>query len=203
MAIKIQGTTIINDVTAYIDLAGPTAVKVPVGTTAERPTGVTGQLRFNSTEDTFEGYDGAAWGPLNGANQDLNTSSNVRFASLGINTNASGTAGEIRATDNITAFFSDDRLKTRIGPIEDAIKKVNTLDTFYYIPNKTALDLGYKEERHVGVSAQQVQKIMPEVVKPAPIDNKYLTVQYEKLIPLIIESIKELNAKLEKINNSE
>jgi hypothetical protein len=66
MAIKIQGTTIINDVTDYLDLAGTKAVKVPVGTTGERPTGVTGQLRYNSTDNTFEGYDGAGWGPLGG-----------------------------------------------------------------------------------------------------------------------------------------
>jgi hypothetical protein len=66
MAIKIQGTTIINDVTAYVDLAGTTAVKVPVGTLGERPTGVTGQLRYNSTDSTFEGYNGVEWGPLGG-----------------------------------------------------------------------------------------------------------------------------------------
>lgn len=70
MAIKIQGTTIINDVTAYIDLAGATAVKVPVGTTGERPTGVTGQLRYNSTDDTFEGYNGVEWGPIGGGGAD-------------------------------------------------------------------------------------------------------------------------------------
>jgi len=64
MAIKIQGTTIINDQTAYIDLAGTAAIKVPVGTDIERPTGVTGQLRYNSTASTFEGYNGVEWGPI-------------------------------------------------------------------------------------------------------------------------------------------
>jgi hypothetical protein len=66
MAIRIQGTAIINDVTAYIDLAGTTALKLPVGTTLQRPTGVTGQLRYNSTDSTFEGFNGVAWGPLGG-----------------------------------------------------------------------------------------------------------------------------------------
>lgn len=66
MAIRIQGTTIINDQTAYIDLAGNAAVKVPVGSDAERPTGVTGQLRYNSTQSTFEGYNGVEWGPIGG-----------------------------------------------------------------------------------------------------------------------------------------
>lgn len=61
MAFKIQGTTIINDVTAYIDLEGTTAVKVPVGTTAERPTPTAGMIRFNSTNSVFEAYDGVEW----------------------------------------------------------------------------------------------------------------------------------------------
>lgn len=66
MAIKIQGTTIINDQTSYIDLAGTKAVKVPTGTTLEQPTGVTGMLRFNTTTNTFEGYNGSTWGSIGG-----------------------------------------------------------------------------------------------------------------------------------------
>jgi hypothetical protein len=73
MAIKIQGTTIINDQTAYIDINGTTAIKVPVGTTGERPTGVTGQLRYNSTDSAFEGYDGSAWNAIGGADETART----------------------------------------------------------------------------------------------------------------------------------
>ena len=74
-----------------------------------------------------------------------------------------------------------------------------TLSGFYYEANQTAQDLGYEPIREVGVSAQQVQAVMPEVVAPAPIDNKYLTVQYERLVPLIIESIKELKNQLDEL----
>lgn len=124
---------------------------------------------------------------------------NTQINSLGINTAASGTAGEIRATNNITAYYSDDRLKTKLGNIQDALAKVKTLSGFYYEANQTAQDLGYEAVREVGVSAQQVQAVLPEIVVPAPIDEKYWTVRYEKLIPLLIEAIKELDAKVESL----
>lgn len=106
-------------------------------------------------------------------------------------------SGAITSTGNVTAFFSDDRLKTRHGKIENALEKLQTLDGFYYTPNQVAQDLGYEAIQDVGVSAQSVQAILPEIVAPAPIDDKYLTVRYEKLVPLLIEAIKELTAKVE------
>jgi hypothetical protein len=134
-------------------------------------------------------------------NLGLGTASDVRFDSFGVGTNASGTTGEIRATNNVTAYYSDDRLKTKLGLIEDALEKVNSLSGFYYEANETAQALGYEVKREVGVSAQEVEAIMPEVVAPAPIDDKYLTVRYEKLIPLLVQAIKELSAKVESLES--
>ena len=132
-------------------------------------------------------------------NQSVGTGNNVQFNSLGVGTAASGTAGEIRATNNVTAYYSDDRLKTKLGGIEKALEKLLTLEGFYYEANQTAQDLGYEPIREVGVSAQQVQAVLPEVVVPAPIDERYLTVRYEKLIPLLIEAIKELSDKVDRL----
>ena len=134
-------------------------------------------------------------------NQNVGTGNDVQHNSLGIGTAASGTAGEIRATNDITAYYSDDRLKTKLGNIENALEKLSTLSGFYYEPNEVAQALGYEVKKQVGVSAQSVQSVMPEVVKPAPIDEQYLTVQYEKLVPLLIEAIKELKAEVDALKN--
>jgi hypothetical protein len=119
------------------------------------------------------------------------------MASLGVGTPATGTTGEIRATNNITAYYSDDRLKTRVSNIVDPIEKIKTLNGFTYYPNEIAQAFGYKYQLEVGVSAQEVQKVQPEIVVPAPIDEKYFTVRYEKLIPLLIESIKEQQTQID------
>jgi hypothetical protein len=146
--------------------------------------------------------------------QDVAITSNVTFAgvtsdtlhahsayanSLGVGTAASGTIGEIRAVDNVTAYYSDERLKTRLGNIENALDKVDALEGFYYEANATAQALGYKPRREVGVSAQAVQSVLPEIVTAAPIDAQYLTIYYEKLTPLLIEAIKELRREVEAI----
>ena len=131
--------------------------------------------------------------------QAVATASNPQFNSLGIGTAASATAGQIRATDTITAYYSDDRLKTRKGNIQDALAKVETLNGFHYEANEVAQALGYKAKPEVGVSAQEVQAVMPEVVVPAPIDEKYLTIHYERMVPLLIEAIKELSAKVKQL----
>jgi hypothetical protein len=130
------------------------------------------------------------------------TNVNTQLASLGVGTASSGTAGEIRATNNITAYYSDDRLKTRLGKIENALDKLCTLDGFYYEANETAQALGYDVKREVGISAQQMQAVIPEIVVPAPIDSQYLTIQYERLLPLIVEAIKELKAEVDALKGN-
>ena len=125
--------------------------------------------------------------------------SNVQVYSLGVGTPASGTIGTIRAVGTITANYSDDQLKTKLGNITNALGKVMSLDGFYYEPSTLAQSLGYELTREVGVSAQQVQAVLPEVVVPAPIDDKYLTIHYERLIPLLIEAIKELKAEVDEL----
>ena len=116
------------------------------------------------------------------------------------NTNLKFDGTNLEVGGDITAFASDERLKTNIKPLENALEKVLSLSGFTYNFNEIGESLGFdKEITHVGVSAQQIQAVLPEAVAPAPANNDYLTVKYEKIVPLLIEAIKELADKVEKL----
>jgi hypothetical protein len=132
----------------------------------------------------------------------INNAGRATFVSLGVNTAASTTNGEIRATNEITAYYSDARLKNFHGTILNAGAKVALLNGYYFTENETAKSLGYTNDKmQIGVSAQEVQAVLPEAVVPAPIDETYLTVKYEKLVPLLIEAIKELQAEVAELKS--
>ena len=134
---------------------------------------------------------------------------------LGIGTATPATSlhvvGEIVATNNITSYYSDERLKTKIADISDPLEIVGKLNGFYYIPNALAHLNGITENtQEIGLSAQDVQRVLPEIVKIAPFDlaidedgNKtsksgenYLTLSYERLAPVFVEAIKELKKEI-------
>ena len=114
--------------------------------------------------------------------------------------NGARVVGILSATDDIIAFISDERLKTNIKPIENALDKVINLSGFTYTFNEVGQSLGFDGTiTHVGVSAQQVQAVLPEAVAPAPVDDNYITVKYDKIVPLLIEAIKELKAEIDEL----
>lgn len=137
----------------------------------------------------------------------------TQVKSLGVGLAASATSGEIRAAGNISSNYSDERLKENIQVIENALEKVCSLRGVTYTANQLAESFGYtSKESQVGVLAGEVEKVLPEVVKPAPFDimlfenteisrsgENYKTVQYEKLVPLLIEAIKELNKEIQEL----
>lgn len=144
------------------------------------------------------------------------TTQNSQFNSLGVNTAASGTAGEIRATNNITAYYSDIRLKTDITLITNAVEKIKQISGVNYRSNDIAAIYGYTDQSmQVGVLAQEIKQVLPEAVKLAPFDTEYvdgvetsksgknyMTVQYDRIIPLLIEAIKEQEKRIEQLENS-
>ena len=124
-------------------------------------------------------------------NADIDHTGN--FVSTGSITGDSGSF-----VNDVVAFTSDMRLKTDIEPIQNALDKVQSLNGFTYKHNEIAEELGLNTEtRYAGVSAQDLQEVLPEAVKPCPASDKYLTVQYEKVVPLLIEAIKELKAEID------
>jgi len=160
-----------------------------------RTIAMTGEVTWTSAS-----FDGS--GNVTGTST-ISTVAKPQIGGLGVGTAASATTGEIRATNNITAYYSDDRLKIKTGNITNALDKTISLNGFKYVENNLANSFGYNSgDSFVGVSAQEVQKVLPEAVKLAPFDSdennksksgeNYLTVQYEKLVPLLVESIKEL-----------
>lgn len=118
------------------------------------------------------------------------------------NTTLSGSVvitGSLDVTGDITAFStSDERLKTNVTPILDGLNKVGEIQGYEYdwIENIHHNKAGHD----IGVIAQEVEKIAPEAVTTR--DNGYKAVNYEKLIPILIQAIKELNDKVNKLEDA-
>lgn len=135
---------------------------------------------------------------------------------IGVNTADPNSAGQIRATGNIVSNYSDARLKDVQGNIENALEKVCSLNGVIYKVNELAKENGFEgDELQAGLLAQEVKAVLPEVVLPAPFDiaqnedkeagifeeysasgENYMTVQYERVIPLLVEAIKELKQEI-------
>lgn len=120
--------------------------------------------------------------------------------------------GSFSATGNITAYSSDQRLKDNVIAISDPIVKIKSIGGYSYTWNEeAAAAVGFtpeSKEEH-GVIAQEIQKVIPDAVTTAPFDtdengnsksgDDYLTVRYERIVPLLIEAIKDQQAQIDKL----
>jgi hypothetical protein len=111
----------------------------------------------------------------------------------------SATGDSIRVAGDVVAYYSDERLKDRKGNIENALEKILSLDGFYYEANELAQSLGYEKKLEVGLSAQQVEAILPEIIKAAPVSKEYKTLNYGRLMPLVVEAFKEQQKEIEEL----
>ena len=127
--------------------------------------------------------------------QAVATSSNVQFNALGVGTAAGATTGLIRATNDVIAFYSsDERLKENVLTIPNSLDILKQINGYYFdwIPMEGV----HENEGHdIGVIAQEVEKVLPEVVTTR--DNCYKAVKYEKLVALLIQTNKELLERVE------
>jgi len=136
--------------------------------------------------------------------QAINTAASVQFGSFGVGTAASGTTGEIRATNNITAFYSSDRnLKENIRNIPNALDKVSAIGGKLfdwkddYLAQRGGEDGYFVRKEDFGVIAQDVQSVLPEAVRTR--EDGTLAVDYEKLSALAFAAIVELRKEIEEL----
>ena len=126
---------------------------------------------------------------------------------IGVNTADPNVAGRITATENIVSNTSDARLKTNVTNITGALDKVMSLNGVTYNWNEKAIEAGFSAEvEEVGLIAQEVQAVIPQVIFDAPFDRgeegeslsgeNYITLQYERIVPLLVEAIKELKQEI-------
>jgi hypothetical protein len=131
--------------------------------------------------------------------QDIATTSNVRFGSLGIGVGASGTSGRIDAANDIVAYSSSDRrFKENIKNIPNALSKILKIGgyEFDWISN---VELHGHEGHDVGVIAQEIEEILPELVQTR--ESGYKAVKYDKLVALLIEGMKEQQVQIDNLKS--
>ena len=102
--------------------------------------------------------------------------------------------GILSVTDDITAFWtSDERLKDNIEVIEDPLSKVLSISGNTFDWNEKSNKSGHD----VGLIAQEIEEVLPEAVTTR--DNGYLAVDYHKVVPLLVEAVKELSGKVDEL----
>ena len=108
--------------------------------------------------------------------------------------------GALAVDGNITAYYSSDiNLKDNIRPIESALFKVQQINGVTFDWNEKSSKIQQDKGHDVGLIAQEVEKVLPEVVVLRP--DGIMAIQYEKVVPLLVESIKELTKRVEELEN--
>jgi len=144
---------------------------------------------INNKDILFKGVDASS--TITALKLDMSEAGNAQF-------NAKISGSEIEASGDVIAFgSSDERLKDNITNIHKPIDKINKIGGYKFTWNdKQDTYLG----KDVGVLAQEIEAIMPEVVTTRA--TGYKAVKYEKIVPLLIEGIKELDKKIKDIEKN-
>ena len=169
-------------------------------------------ISSNGSHNILIGYNAEATSTSTNNEMTIGTASgdglinNVRIPGVDftMNTTALHYGAEIRADGDVVAYYSsDERLKENIEIIPNALSKVQqirgvTFDwTDEYLEKQGGED-GYFHRKHdSGVIAQDVEKVLPELVAERPDGTK--AVRYEKLVAVLIEAVKELKQEIEEL----
>ena len=136
----------------------------------------------------------------------MHLSGTTFFIGQAVETNSTVTFGEVRSSGDITAFYSSDyALKENINPISNALDKVSQLGGYNFdwkdshLESRGGVDNMFVKKSDVGIIAQEVQKVLPEAVGKR--EDGTLGVRYELLVPLLVESIKELKEEIQSLKS--
>lgn len=177
-------------------------ITIPAGPDADRPSGEAGMIRFNTTTNEFEGHNGTGWGEITKPDVIDDTTTNANHYPTLV-TAASGETENLTISStklyfnpstgqlNATEFnsLSDETFKNSITPIENALDLINEIDGISFVWNDTG-------KSSLGVSAQQLQKVLPQIVS----DDEVKTVNYNGLIAVLLQAVKELQNKVDSLN---
>jgi hypothetical protein len=198
---SLTNTSILTTHIANVALTATSNTNYAISATANNYYGITGKTNSST------------YGGVYGRNVD-----DTKYGVLGYGTTNSFygvgdiyTSGAANITGNVVSAYSDKRLKKVVDKLTNALDIICQLNGFKYIENKTAAKvMGRVDESvKVGLFAQDVEKVLPELIRPAPFDfdyqnmvsksgKDYKTIQYELLIPVLVEAIKQLNDKINK-----
>jgi hypothetical protein len=121
---------------------------------------------------------------------------------------------------DLVQYYSDERLKEKTGTLNGALEAIKSWTPFKYVDNALANSFNFGSGKtQIGLSAQEVEAFYPELVELAPFDvendfsdetnprrisksgENYLTLNYTRLVPILVQAIKEQQAKIEELEN--
>ena len=183
----------------------------------------TGNIFYRSGTQTFQNAAGSkTMVVLNAANSvDLNYNNNTKFQTTNTGVSVTGnvipsgnvsgsisshltmaqisSSGDVVADGDVVAFnSSDERLKDNIQVIQGSLDKIDGIRGVEFDWNEKSPGWARERGHDVGVVAQEVQKVIPEIVVERK--NGYLGVDYKRIVPLLIESVKDLKKQIENLN---
>jgi hypothetical protein len=165
-------------------------------------------ITISSTDTTYTAGTGVTLtGTSFSIGQAVATNSAVTLLSINLGAATGASSGQLRASDDIIAFASSDiTLKENISLISDSLEKVKRLRGVTYdwrdsyIERKGGLDEIYMRKKDIGLLAQDVEQVLPEIV--ARRNDGYLAIKYDRVVALLVEAIKDLSEQIERLKKN-